>query len=129
MIDRIVNSSEYEVELQTSNLHAKQFTPCLILKPKLRPSMPVYRRAVGDVVGLIRPRQTDLVEVVHQDAHDFAEAQCHDGQIVAAQLEHRCAKHQAGKSCEEGPKRQQHPERIMQIEVADASNDQVAPTA
>src|SRR5690606_32567472 len=44
-------------------------------------------RTVGDVDGRI--------QVVHEDAHDFAEPQGHDGQVVAPQLQGGRAQHGA----------------------------------
>ena len=37
-----------------------------------------------------------MTEVEHKDAHDLAETQGHDGQVVTPQLEHRRAQHQTG---------------------------------
>ncbi len=68
-------------------------------------------RAVGDV--------DRLRQVVQEDADDLAEAQRDDRQIVAAQLERRCAQQDAEQAGDGGADRQDDPERQMQVEVRD----------
>ena len=63
-------------------------------------------RDVGDAVGAAR----DGDPVEQHDADDLAEAQRHDGEIVAAQAQHRKAEHDAERCRQQARERQRLPE-------------------
>ena len=71
-------------------------------------------RAVGDV--------DRLRQVVQEDAHDLAEAQRDDREVVAAQLQRRRAQQHAEEARDGRADRQDHPERQVQVEVRVASS-------
>ena len=60
---------------------------------------------------------TGCDEVVEEDADDLAEAERHDGEVVAAQLERRRAEQHAEEARDGRADRQDDPERQVQIEV------------
>ena len=66
-------------------------------------------RAVGEVHR--------LRQVVEEDPDDLAEAQRHDREIVAAQLQRRRAEEHAEEAGDGGADRQDDPEREMKVEV------------
>jgi hypothetical protein len=66
-------------------------------------------RTVGDVER--------LREVVHEDAHDLAEAERDDGEVVAAQAKSRRSQHGAGEAGHRRADRQDDPERQVQAEM------------
>ena len=66
-------------------------------------------RPVGDI--------DRRIQVVEENADDFAETEGDDGQIVAAQLECRRAEHHAGQTGEPGADGQDGPDRPVQTEV------------
>ncbi|MNE12298.1 hypothetical protein D3C80_1050860 [compost metagenome] len=67
----------------------------------------------GDVADALRPvgEVYRLVEIVHEDADDLAKAQGDDGQVVAAQLEHRRADQHPADRRSHRRQRDDHPQR------------------
>ena len=70
----------------------------------------------GDALRAVR-EVDGLVEVVGEDADHLAEAQCHDGEVVAVQPQHGQAEQDAG------ARRHRHPEEQEQEEPAWARED------
>jgi hypothetical protein len=58
-----------------------------------------------------------VVQVVEEDAHDLAETQRDDGQVVAAQAQRGQAEDDPGQRGKRGPRRQGQPERQVNVEV------------
>ena len=63
-------------------------------------------RAVGDI--------DRRVQVVQEDSDDFAEAECHDGQIVAAQPQGRCTEQSTEQRRKARSQRYDQPDRVVQ---------------
>ena len=74
-------------------------------------------RPVGDV--------DRRIQVVHEDAHDFAETEGHDGQVIAAQLEGRRTEQTPAMQASAGAEGQDRPDRQVQAEMRAASKAQV----
>ncbi|MCY1435761.1 hypothetical protein D9M71_518680 [compost metagenome] len=84
----------------------------------------VQRGDIADALGAVGEVHR-LVQVVHEDADDLAEAQGDDRQVIAAQLEHRRADQHPADGC--GHRRQwdDHPHRPVQHALDQASQLQV----
>ena len=84
----------------------------------LREGHAVDRDRVDDVHALRSVGDIDRgVQIVQKDADDLAEAERHDGEVVAAQPQRRCPEHDAEEGREDRPYRQQHPPWQMDAEV------------
>ena len=60
---------------------------------------------------MVRPK------IIEKNAHDFAEAEGDDGQIIAAQFQRRRTKQYAEECCQRRADRQDDPEGKMQAEL------------
>jgi len=70
----------------------------------------------GDTLGAVGDVYRGI-QVVHENAHDFAKAQRHDRQVIAAQAQRRRAEHDAEAAGDQRPQRQDGPYRPVQAEM------------